>query len=259
MRLPLFDQLPLFRSDPPASVTGGKAGDKKGISARHIQLGSRVVSYTLRQAARRRLALSIDERGLRVGAPRSITLNAIESFIRDNAQWVLAKLDDFASRAPRLLMLHSGQRIPLLGTEVELRIVAGANRIRWEVDSLVIEARPNADIDVLVRRALQRRAHELFLQRISHYAPGVARPVPPLSLTSARTRWGSCSATGIRLNWRLIHLPLSLVDYVVAHELAHLEQMNHSPRFWAVVERLCPDYQAARAELKRRTADIPLI
>ena len=255
MRLSLFDQLPLFRSEPPPSATGGKVGDK----TRHIQLGNRIVSYTLRQAARRRLTLSIDERGLRVGAPRSITINAVESFIRDNTQWVLSRLDDYASRAPRQLTMRDGQRIPLLGNEVELRIDAGANRSHWEEATLVIEARANADIELLVRRALQRRAHELFLQRIEHYGRGVSRPVPPLSLSSARTRWGSCSATGIRLNWRLIHLPLPLIDYVVAHELAHLEQMNHSPRFWAVVERLCPDYKLARAELKRRTAEIPLI
>jgi predicted metal-dependent hydrolase len=63
----------------------------------------------------------------------------------------------------------------------------------------------------------------------------------------------------IRLNWRLIHLPLPLIDYVVAHELAHLEQMNHSPRFWAVVERLYPDYKVARSELKRRTPELPIL
>ena len=252
MRLPLFDQLPLFRSTPPPPV---KASEK----TRHIQLGNRIVSYTLRQAARRRLALSIDERGLRVGAPKTITLQQIESFVHENAQWVLSKLDEYASRAPRQLAIRDGQRLPLLGAEVDLRIVTGANRSHWQDETLVIEARANADLEMLTRRALQRKAHALFLQRIAHYGHGIARPIPPLSLSSARTRWGSCSASGIRLNWRLIHLPLPLIDYVVAHELAHLEQMNHSPRFWAVVERLYPDYQSARAELKRRTLEIPII
>ena len=250
MRLPLFDQLPLFRSLPPSD-----AQDKR----RHIQLGNRIVSYQLRQAPRRRLTLSIDERGLRVGAPRMISIADIESFIRNNAAWVNRKLDEYASDGPRQLTIHNGQRLPLLGDEIEVSIVAGANRIRWSEGSLLLEARADADLNLLARRALQRRAQELFLQRISHYAPGVARPVPPLSLSSARTRWGSCSAKGIRLNWRLIHLPLPLLDYVVAHELAHLEQMNHSPRFWAVVERLYPDYKSARLELKRCTPKIPVI
>lgn len=250
MKLPLFDQLPLFRSAQPSSP------EKK----RHILLSGRIVEYTLRQTPRRRLALSIDERGLRVAAPRAISIAEIEAFMLGNAEWVIAKLDEYASRSPRQLAIRDGQRLPLLGNEVEIRVVSGGNRIRWHDDgALVLEARADADLDALTRRALQRRAHELFSQRIEHYGRNIARPAPPLSLSSARTRWGSCSATGIRLNWRLIHLPLHLIDYVVAHELAHLEQMNHSPRFWAVVERLYPDHKTARAELKRRTAQLPVI
>jgi hypothetical protein len=79
-------------------------------------------------------------------------------------------------------------------------------------------------------------------------------------LSSARTRWGSCSSrSGIRLHWRLIHLPPALIDYVVAHEVAHLLEMNHSPRFWAVVERLYPDWRAARADLRKAAAGLPVI
>ena len=253
MKFPLFDQLSLFRSPPslPPEVR-----EKK----RHILLGSRIVEYVLRQAPRRRLALNIDERGMRVAAPRMISITEIEAFIRSNANWVLTKLDEYASRTQRHLTIRDGQRLPLLGGEIGIRIVAGCNRIRWHEDgTLLLEARADADLDALVRRALQRRAHELFSQRIEHYGRGIARSTPPLSLSSARTRWGSCSASGIRLNWRLIHLPLQLIDYVVAHELAHLEQMNHSPRFWAVVERLYPNHKIARAELKRRTAELPVI
>ena len=249
MRLPLFDQLPLFRPAPTAPQ------DK----TRHVQLGGQIIAYTLHQAARRRLALSIDERGLRVGAPRSITLKDIEDFVRANTQWVLAKLDEYASRAPRQLRVQHGIRLPILGAGVEVRVADGANRSRWETGLLILEARANADVNALAKRALQRRAQELFLQRIGFYKSKISRPIPPLSLSSARTRWGSCSATGIRLNWRLIHLPLHLIDYVVAHELAHLEQMNHSPRFWAVVGRMVPDYKAARAELHQRTREIPII
>jgi len=74
---------------------------------------------------------------------------------------------------------------------------------------------------------------------------------PPLSLSAARTRWGSCSTrSGIRLNWRLLHFPLPVIDYVVVHELAHLREMNHSPRFWAIVSGVCPNWQALRVELR---------
>ncbi|MFY9326750.1 MAG: SprT family zinc-dependent metalloprotease [Georgfuchsia sp.] len=250
MKLPLFDQLSLFftpQQPPP---------EKK----RHILLGSRLVEYTLRQAPRRRLTLNINERGLRVAAPRSISITGIDDFIRANANWVISKLDEYACCTKRQLTIRHGQRLPVLGDEVEIRVVTGRNRICWHNDgTLVLEARADADLDALARRALQRRAHELFSQRMEHYGRSMTRPIPALSLSSARTRWGSCSATGIRLNWRLIHLPLHLIDYVVAHELAHLEQMNHSPRFWAVVERLYPGHKNARAELKRCTAELPVI
>ena len=83
-------------------------------------------------------------------------------------------------------------------------------------------------------------------------------PLPRLTLSAARTRWGSCSLrSGIRLNWRLIHFPLHVIDYVVAHELAHLREMNHSPRFWSVVGQLYSDYRAARDELKALAAHCP--
>lgn len=244
----LFDQLPLFSTKPP----------RQAEQRRHVVLGNRVVEYVLRQAPRRRLALSIDERGLRVGAPRSVAIADIENFIREHAAWVVAKLDEHAAKTRRVIV-RDGHSLPVLGCEIALRIVPGANRVHWHDDALVLAARADADLAALARRALQRRAHEVFTQRIAHFGPHVARPVPPMSLSSARTRWGSCSRDGIRLNWRLIHLSLPLVDYVVAHELAHLEQMNHSPRFWAVVERLYPDYRAARQELKKHAIGMPLI
>jgi len=85
-------------------------------------------------------------------------------------------------------------------------------------------------------------------------------PVPPVRLSNARTRWGSCSSlSGIRLHWRLVHLPPELIDYVVAHEVAHLREMNHSPRFWAVVESVCPAWRTGRARLRQAAASLPVI
>jgi predicted metal-dependent hydrolase len=256
MSLPFFEQMPLFFT-PSASVSEPPSSAQN--KTRHIHLGNRIVEYTLRQAPRRRLALTIDERGLRVAAPRMIRIGEIEDFIRSNAAWVLNKLDEYTAGGIRQLRIRDGVKLPVLGAESEIRVIPGANRPRWQDGTLVLEARGDADLNLLARRGLQRRAQELFSQRIAYYGHHIARPIPGLALSSARTRWGSCSATGIRLNWRLIHLPLPLIDYVVAHELAHLEQMNHSPRFWSVVERMYPDYRAARDELKRTTRDLPLL
>lgn len=244
------EQLPLFQL-PPAEAPA---------KAHHIQLGNRVVSFTVRPS-QRRLSLNIDERGLRVGLPRGVPLSEVDTFIRRHGEWVLTKLDEYATRqVQRQLSIYDGQRLPILGNEVLVRIGQGNNRFRWFDTLLELLPRPEADIDKLTRRALQTKALEVFDQRLNHFGELGGYEVPALSLTAARTRWGSCSReTGIRLNWRLIHLPMELVDYVVCHELSHLRQMNHSPRFWAEVERICPDWQTRRAELKQRGREIPVL
>ena len=249
MNLP--EQLPLFHL-PPATPAG---------KTRHIQIGARIVPYELRQGAGRRLAITIDERGLRIGAPPRLTFAEIETFVRGHGDWVLAKLDEFAVRhTHRHLRICDGARLPVLGADVEVRVLTGANRVLWQGDALVLAARPDADLAALARRGLQRRALEHFALRLGHFAGIMGRAVPAFGLSSARSRWGSCSTkTGIRINWRLVHLPPQFADYVIAHELAHLAEMNHSPRFWAVVASLYPDWRSARAELKRRAAEIPLL
>lgn len=248
----MHEQLELFRLPP--VLDGGDAKQQ------HIILAGRLVAYALR-CDRRRLAMRIDEHGLRVGAPRGMPLAEIQAFIRQHDHWVLAKLDEFASRdTPRHLAIRDGTRLPLLGTEITVRITHGGNRGYWEGDTLWLAVRPTADLAALARRALQRRALETFHPRLAEMVARLGCALPPLALTSARARWGSCSArSGIRLNWRLIHLPPTLIDYVIAHEAAHLVEMNHSPRFWEAVARLYPDWCAARAELKLRGAKLPLI
>jgi len=249
----LFEQLSLFRE----SATPVAEGPKR----RHLVLGNEIVVYTLKQAPRRRLSMTIDERGLTVGAPLRIGLSEVESFLKSHAGWVHRKLAEYAgSHARRHISVRDGTTLPLLGTEISVRVVPGSNRIRWQDQELFLEARADADCDALARRGLQRKALAVFAERVDRYAQAMGRPAPALGLSNARMRWGSCSAkTGIRLNWRLIHLPLPLIDYVVAHELAHLVEMNHSRRFWAVVGRIYPDWKDARRELKLRAADIPLI
>lgn len=241
-------ELPLFRrAAPPAEQIG------------HILLGTRIVDYRLIRSSRRTLGMTIDQRGLRVGASPRTSQADIERFLRANAAWVLKKIDEWHGHGQaRHLAVCDGALIPVLGEDYVLHIQAGANRVRWSDRALFLLARPNADLRQLARRALRNRALDLFKERAAHYAALLQRPQPRVALSNAQTRWGSCSEkTGIRISWRLIHAPPRLLDYVVAHEMAHLVEMNHSPRFWAVVERLCPDYRSARGELRRLAATCP--
>lgn len=248
----MADQLELFRHLPPP--------DAQPLRTRHLLIAGNLVAYTLRRD-RRRLSMRIDERGLTVGAPRSVTLAEIEAFIQQHGAWVLEKLAACAVQgARRHLPIHDGARLPLLGDEVCVRVTAGVNRGYWSDQELWLAARPDADLAALARRALQRRALEHFQPRLVDMAARIGREAPRLGISSARTRWGSCSLrSGIRLNWRLIHLAPATIDYVIAHEVAHLVEMNHSPRFWQLVERLYPDWRRARSELKLQGASLPII
>ena len=111
-----------------------------------------------------------------------------------------------------------------------------------------------------VRIWFQAEARRVFAERLDWYAARLGVQYRALALSSAGTRWGSCTVEGnIRLNWRLIHYALPLIDYVVAHELAHLKEMNHSPRFWATVETVYPDYEGAKAALRKRSQEMPVL
>ena len=231
-------------------------------SPRTIALGERIVPYVLRRSPRRSIGLSIDHRGLRVGAPQRASLSEIESLIRRHSDWVAGKLDEWCGqRRPQALQIRDGVQLPWLGRLLEVRLACGNNRGLWNEQAapvLTLFLRTPTDAPRILEKALRERALRLFAERLEHYAQALGLRVPPLSLSSARTRWGSCSQrTGIRLNWRLIHFPLHIVDYVAVHELAHLREMNHSARFWAVVGEVFPDYRQARQDLKQLAATCP--
>ena len=224
---------------------------------RKISLGDRIVPYVLRRARRRTIGLSIDQRGLRVGAPPRASLNEVESLIHRHGDWVIRKLDEWQSRLrPEPLAIVDGVQMPMLGKNLQIRIATGNNRAVWNELAdpvLTLCLRSPKDAAPQLEKALREKARLLFSQRLQHFAARLDVPAPPLALSSARTRWGSCSLkTGIRLNWRLIHFSEDVIDYVVAHELAHLREMNHSERFWAVVAELLPNYMELRAELQER-------
>ncbi len=109
-----------------------------------------------------------------------------------------------------------------------------------------------AAIESGVRGWLKQQALACFTRRCRDYSAQLELPAPAVRLSNARTRWGSCHANGrISMNWRLVQAPMTWIDYVAAHEVAHLRQMNHSPAFWRTVEMLVADYAGRRAALRR--------
>lgn len=231
---------------------------------RYIQLGGEIVGYRFRRARRRSIGLVIDDGGLRVAAPGHAPIAEVEAFIREKARWVLKKLSEWrATPKPPVVNWSDGSMIAFLGTPVIIELIPGRRDISLHDGRLGLGLVPRGEPAVLRKRGiawLKDRARALFRERLALYAAKLGVPTPALALSSARTQWGACREDGnVRLNWRLIHLPLRLIDYVVVHELAHLREMNHSPRFWAEVGRVYPDYQAARRELRDCSHRLPVL
>ncbi|MEK6592783.1 MAG: SprT family zinc-dependent metalloprotease [Pseudomonadota bacterium] len=219
-----------------------------------IDLGGVCVTYRVKRRRRRgAITLTIDERGLRVGAPWRASHDAIEQLLHRHAHWVLKKLADWQQRSAPLLHWRDGESLMLLGKPLRLTLLPDHRQIGADEDRLVLgnaAATPPA-IAQAVAGWLRQQALPCFRQRIAHFHSQIGVAAPEVRLSNARGRWGSCHSNGrIRLNWRLIQMPMYLIDYVVAHELAHLREMNHSPRFWQTVARMVPDYAARRMEIK---------
>lgn len=226
-----------------------------------IRLGSEEISYLLRRSPRRRsVGLRVDHDGLTVSVPSRTPQRAWEAILREKSGWVLDKLEAMRAHSVPAVNWCDGELLPFLGSPIELVVEHGTPRTRPALgDGQLRVALPDpSDTSALETRVVQwyrREAMAFFQHRVAFYARQLDVSVSRLGLSSARTRWGSCTSAGsIRLNWRLIKAPPSVIDYVVIHELAHLIELNHSPSFWQVVAQLCPDYTMQRALLREQSA-----
>lgn len=237
---------------------------------RLVRLRGNEVGYEFLRGKRRTIGLSVDREGLSVRAPRWSSLADVETVLQEKAGWVLDKLAESRERAERQSAMRirwaDGAELPLLGEPVRLLLdpAHGFSGRGAGFDGATRTLRvglPHHASEAQIRDAAQawlmRHARTVFTQRLDHFAPRLGVSWTKLSLSNAESRWGSASADGrIRLNWRLIHLSMDMVDYVVVHELSHLHHMDHSPRFWDVVASVMPDHAERRRALK--DAALPL-
>lgn len=263
-------------SSPPAQALSF-AGDAARAAFRHphaqheIRLGQALVAYEFKRARRRSIGMVVTVDGLTVRAPKWASWTDIETALRSKERWICAKLVDQRERAQRLaaskIDWKEGAQVPFLGEHVVLVLdprVSGAQLKQGEPtlpgivhQALHLGLPQHASAEQIrdaVQSWLQREARLIFHDRARHFAEQMGVTFQKVSLSSAKTRWGSASADGsIRLHWRLIHFSVAIIDYVVAHELAHLREMNHSAKFWDVVRSVMPEFADMREQLKHVT------
>ena len=227
---------------------------------RSVKLAGQEIDYRLFRVRRRTIGMLIDHGGLTVRAPSWVSVREIESTLAERTDWIVKTLIEWRGRQIESLPTEwrSGAALLFQGRPLTLALFPARKKsIATDLLHLtVLHPRPTdeREIGVFVGRWMKDQALAMLVPRVAHFANKIALVSPRVRLSTARTQWGSCNHKGeIRLHWRLVQLPPRIADYVVAHEVAHLVELNHSPRFWALLDTLLPGHDDARRELDALT------
>lgn len=223
---------------------------------RAISAAGRAVPLTVREhdsATRITLRIEPGGRALKMTVPRGISRRDVDDFLDRHQGWIDRKIAGYAGAETGL---RDGGTLLFCGVTHRIAL---SGRLRGLTEAVIRDGEPclvvSGEAAHLGRRLsdfLKREARVALEARVAVHTAALGRRHRSLTLKDTRSRWGSCSAAGnLNFSWRIVMAPPAVLDYLAAHEVAHLEQMNHGPRFWALCERLCPGTEEARAWLKQ--------
>jgi predicted metal-dependent hydrolase len=228
-----------------------KSGGYESVDGGTIQLDGVQVPLTFKHNARaRRMILRTDPKTGRaiVTLPPGVDYEAAHEFAQSRAGWILSHL----AKTPPVMKFCDGAMVPYLGTEYEVRHVPKMRGIVVLEDGVLMVAGKPEHLTRRLRDWMKAQARREITQRAGVKAEALGTQHGRITIRDTRSRWGSCSHEGnLNFSWRLVMAPDWVLDYVVAHEVAHLVEHNHSPRFWAQVARISDDVDQACAWLKR--------
>ena len=232
---------------------------------RVIVADSRRLEYTLIQTVRSSVLFqALPEGAIRVYAPKGMRLRDIDQMVRERADQLIRMgraVDQKLSEDRKNHPVGEGSTLMIEGVPHVIRLSEGA-RVRASAEDGAFRLtlpRPGDDeaVRAAIRATLSEQALGRIRERIEHYAPLIGKTPGRVTIREQKTRWGSCSSKGnLNFNWKLIMAPPSVLDYVVVHELCHLWEFNHSPKFWALVEQQMPDYRVWKKWLKEHAEDL---
>lgn len=220
-----------------------------------ICLSEQQISYTIRQSKKAKyIKLTVKDSALHVVIPSYIRLNdktisVVENFISQKSSWVLDKLAEPQEDTNPKRLIEDNQIIYLGKTyNLSTNLVQKRKECRVEIDNadntIHIYNTNLEDINALLHDWYRKHAKEFITLRLKELNTFTTKQIKSIRIKNLRSRWGSCSSMGgLNFSWRLILAPVEVVDYVIIHELSHLNHMNHSQRFWQLVEVQCPDYK----------------
>jgi len=228
----------------------------------HRVAGRELPLRIVENARARRLTLRIDAggQGLRVTVPPGLRRGEVERFLERHRDWLELKL----AKLPDRPQVRAGVKMPLRGTP---HLILHRPGKRGTVAVAEADGAPALHVHGeeahLPRRLadfLKREAKRDIEPLVARHAASVGRRAKAIRYKDTSSRWGSCTADGtLSFSWRIMMAPPTVIDYLVAHEVAHLREMNHGPKFWALCRELCPRTDEARAWLKRNGAALQAI
>ena len=208
-----------------------------------------MIEYTVRRSQRaRRVRVAVDaERGVEVVLPQRAPKRAAAEAVRELRPWIERRLEE--AEAARAVVAARRGTVPYLGGALTLHPQPGRTRVHRRGDDLFV---PTGDPRAALERWYRRMAGKEIAPRLDHAVAALGTRYTKLTIRNQRTRWGSCSSTGaMSFNWRLLLAPEDVLDYVVWHEACHLVVLDHSPRFWALLEEHLPDHGEPKRWLRR--------
>jgi predicted metal-dependent hydrolase len=227
------------------------------------------IPYRIRRSDRaRRARIVVDADGVEVVVPRRMALRHVEPFVAEKQRWIERTLERYEAavrEAPRTILADGGS-VPYLGERLELVVPVEPGRTRPHVarrgERLIVKVASGgrAEVEDALERWYRKRAREEIAMRLDYATARAGTDWTRLSIRGQRTRWASCSQDGaMSFNWRLLLAPVEILDYVVEHEVAHLEILDHSKRFWKLLGSRCPDYREHERWLKANGHTLTLI
>jgi hypothetical protein len=236
------------------------------LEQRQVQFGRSVIDYRIERSARREtITIAVDHgAGVVLKAPYTATMIRLDDVVKTKAPWILQRLGEFREFGPGPAPKEfvAGESYSYLGRSYRLRIKRSSDTTKPFASlhgAFLVVVLPRGDVvehrDAVVKRALvawyRRQAHRRLPERAEVYASRAGVCPPSVLVREQEKRWGSCNSKGeLRFNWRVMMAPMSLVDYVVAHEVCHLIVRDHSARFWKLLRTILPDYDERRARLR---------
>ena len=222
--------------------------------AQIIQLGQPPIDVTVRHSARaRRISLRISGLDGKVSltVPGAGSMRQAQRFLQEREDWIRQNLE----AQPKVLTPNVGSTIPISGKLYNIQQGHG-RRVLISDDAILIPGPPHLLVSKL-KAFLRELARDHLVEASQRHAIALGRPFGKITLRDTRSRWGSCSSEGnLMYSWRLILAPNDVLDYVAAHEVAHLAEMNHSAKFWSTVSMLMPEYEAPRRWLRKNGAEL---